>query len=131
MSFFEDHYLIRFRSFFIAVLGGYILGLCMVLYIGIEGFVYLWALPIQQHPHNHIQHIAKLKTHRCRLYWSQTILISSFQEVDKPVQFAPRRAKTCLQGFRQSETQTSLLSYRDSQENRNFGRSKSRYDTFK
>ena len=25
----------------------------------------------------------------------------------------PRRGKTCLKGFRQSETQTSLLSYRD------------------
>ena len=27
--------------------------------------------------------------------------------------YGPRREKTCLQGFRQSEFQTSLLSYRD------------------
>ena len=27
--------------------------------------------------------------------------------------FGPRREKTCLWGFRQSEIQTSLLSYRD------------------
>ena len=27
--------------------------------------------------------------------------------------FGPRRDKTCLPGFQQSETQTSLLSYRD------------------
>ena len=35
----------------------------------------------------------------------------------------PRRKKTCLRGFRQSEIQTSLLSYRDYLENRNFDRS--------
>ena len=29
------------------------------------------------------------------------------------VSFGPRREKTCLRGFRQSEIQTSLLSYRD------------------
>ena len=29
----------------------------------------------------------------------------------------PRREKTCLRGFRQSEIQTSLLSYRDNLEN--------------
>ena len=27
--------------------------------------------------------------------------------------FGPRHGKTCLRGFRQSETQTSFLSYRD------------------
>ena len=36
----------------------------------------------------------------------------------------PRREKTCLQGFRQSEIQTSLLSYKDYLENLNFTRSK-------
>ena len=41
----------------------------------------------------------------------------------------PRREKTCLRGVRQSEFQTSLFSYRDKLENRNFDRSKSRYDT--
>ena len=38
--------------------------------------------------------------------------------------------KTCHRGFRQSEFQTSLLSYRDQLENLNFARSKFRYDTF-
>ena len=31
--------------------------------------------------------------------------------------YGPRREKTCLRGFRQSEIQTSLLSYRDELEN--------------
>ena len=38
----------------------------------------------------------------------------------------PRRDKTCLQGFRQSEAKTSFLSYR---ENGNFTCGKFRYDT--
>ena len=38
--------------------------------------------------------------------------------------------KTCLCGFRQSEIQTSLLSYSDKLENWSFARSKSRYYTF-
>ena len=38
----------------------------------------------------------------------------------------PRREKTCLWVFQQSEFQTSLLSYRDKLENWNFARSKSR-----
>ena len=42
----------------------------------------------------------------------------------------PRRDKTCLWGFRQSGIQTSLLSYRDLLENRNFACSKIWYDTF-
>ena len=45
-------------------------------------------------------------------------------------QYGPRRNKTCLWGFLQSETQTSLLSYRDLLENWNFACSKFRYDTF-
>ena len=48
-----------------------------------------------------------------------------------PMTYAPRREKTCLRGFRQSKTQTVLLSYRDLLENWNFAHSKSRYDTFK
>ena len=43
----------------------------------------------------------------------------------------PRREKTCLRGFRQSEIQTSLPSYRDALENRNFTRSKFTYETYK
>ena len=41
-----------------------------------------------------------------------------------------RREKNCLRGFRQSEFQTSLLSYRDYIENSNFTCSKITYDTF-
>ena len=42
----------------------------------------------------------------------------------------PRRDKTCPRGFRQSEFQTSLLSYRDKLENLNFTCSKCTYDSF-
>ena len=42
-----------------------------------------------------------------------------------------RREKTCLPGFRQREFQTSLLSYRDKLENRNFNCSKFTYNTTK
>ena len=39
------------------------------------------------------------------------------EQLDKPEgiyePFGPRREKTCLRGFQQSEIQTSLLSYRD------------------
>ena len=38
--------------------------------------------------------------------------------------FWPQHKKTCLRGFRPSHTQTSLLSYRDWLENRNFACSK-------
>ena len=38
--------------------------------------------------------------------------------------YLPQHDKTCLRGFRQSETQTSLLSYRDKLENWNFAGSK-------
>ena len=37
-----------------------------------------------------------------------------------PMSIGPRRNKTCLRGFRQSDIQTSLLSCRDQLENRNF-----------
>ena len=43
--------------------------------------------------------------------------------------FGPRREKTCIWGFRQSEFQNSLLSYRDALENRKFTRSKFTYGT--
>ena len=42
----------------------------------------------------------------------------------------PRREKTCLRGFRQSELQTSLLSYTVYLENYNFTCSKFTYDSF-
>ena len=41
-----------------------------------------------------------------------------------------RHNKTCFRGFRQSETQTSLLSYRNLLENWNFACYKFRYDIF-
>ena len=44
--------------------------------------------------------------------------------------YGQQRDKTCLQGFRQSETQTSLHSYRDQLKNLNFACIKLRYDTF-
>ena len=48
----------------------------------------------------------------------------------RSILFGPWREKTCLQGFRQSETQTSLFSYWDQLENWNFTCSKLRYGTF-
>ena len=48
----------------------------------------------------------------------------------KLITFGPLRKKTCLRGFRQSESQTSPLSYRDYLENWNFTRSKFTYKTF-
>ena len=44
--------------------------------------------------------------------------------------FGPRRDKTCLRGFQQSKTQTSLLSYIDKLEIWNFACCKLDYDTF-
>ena len=44
--------------------------------------------------------------------------------------FGPRREKTCLRGFRHSEIQASLPSYRDALENRNFTRGKFTYETY-
>ena len=44
--------------------------------------------------------------------------------------YGPCREKPCLRGFRQSEIQTSLLSYRDYLENWNFTCSKFTYETF-
>ena len=46
------------------------------------------------------------------------------------VPYGPRREKTCLRGFRQSEILTSLLSYRYYLENLNFIRSRFTYETF-
>ena len=42
-------------------------------------------------------------------------IIVCFRRKDSEIAsvFGPRRDKTCLRGFRQSEIQTSLLSYRD------------------
>ena len=42
----------------------------------------------------------------------------------------PRREKTCLRGFRHSEIQTSLPSYRDALENRNVTLGKFTYETY-
>ena len=44
--------------------------------------------------------------------------------------YGPCHEKTCLRGFRWSDIQTQLLSYRDKLENHNFTRSKSRYNAF-
>ena len=53
-----------------------------------------------------------------------------FPSLIKPIQNGPRREKTCLRGFRHSEIQTSLPSYRDALENRNFTRGKFTYETY-
>ena len=50
--------------------------------------------------------------------------------IEKRLYFGPCREKTCLRGFRQSEIQTSLLSYRDNLENYNFTSSKLTYEIF-
>ena len=46
------------------------------------------------------------------------------------ITYGPRREKTCLQGFRKREFQTSLLSYTDWLENWNFTCSKFAYATY-
>ena len=46
------------------------------------------------------------------------------------ISFGPRCGKTCLRGFRQRETKTSLLSYRDKLENWNLACSKLRNGSF-
>ena len=55
----------------------------------------------------------------------------NFSSIRSMPLFGPRLDKTCLRGFRQSEIQTSLLTYRDYLENCNFACSKLRYDTFR
>ena len=39
--------------------------------------------------------------------------LTTILQVNKPLIYEPRREKTCLRSFRQSEFQTSLFSYRD------------------
>ena len=46
-------------------------------------------------------------------YLAYLPLPPSFLPHPLPETYGPRHEKTCLQGFRQSEVQTSLLSYRD------------------
>ena len=50
--------------------------------------------------------------------------------IEMQIIYGPRRDKTCLRGFQQSEAQTSLLSYRDKLEIRNFACCKLNCDTF-
>ena len=46
-------------------------------------------------------------------YLIPVLVNDNFDKVSDPFLCGPRREKTCLRGFRQSEIQTSLLSYRD------------------
>ena len=62
------------------------------------------------------------------MFWGDAM--HSYVTDKEALLYAPRCDKTCLQGFWQSEFQTSLLSYRDYLENWNFTCSKFTYDIF-
>ena len=92
--------------------------------------------------HYSIKHYRRRRRHlgwiAWRTYYCQ-ILLLSWRALGTPfchalvshvLSYGPRREKTCLRGFRQSEFQTSLLSYRDKPENYNFTCSKYTYNTF-
>ena len=58
----------------------------------------------------------KIKREACpfiAFFFAQNLINSIIQEHQKGILFGPSREKTCLRGLRQSEIQTSLLSYRD------------------
>ena len=66
----------------------------------------------------------------CHSSWCHR-LICACGILDPNRLYGPRRDKTCLRGFRKSETQTSLINYRDWLQNIFFACSKFKYDTFK
>ena len=77
--------------------------------------------------------VNSIKSVRLTIYAIFSVLLLRFPGLSQRLTVrknGPRRDKTCLQGFRQSETKTGLLSYRDYIENRNFACSKLRYVTF-
>ena len=69
----------------------------------------------------------------CRYLFGQSLTVTvSRRTLVRPSRtaYGPRRDKCCPRGFRQIETQTSLLSYRDQLEDQSFACRKFRYDTF-
>ena len=53
-----------------------------------------------------------LQAHKNGWYLSDALRDATTHILER-FQYGPRRDKTCLRGFRQSKTQTSLLSYSD------------------
>ena len=74
------------------------------------------------------------RARRLHLCYIQNLATSELQKLstldDNPLLNGPRREKTCLRGFRQSEFQTSPLSYSDQLEKWNFTCSKLTYASF-
>ena len=56
--------------------------------------------------------VFEVEEDHCGLSATATLTLSVANSVSLP-SYGPRREKTCLRGFRQSEFQSSLLSYRD------------------
>ena len=83
-------------------------------YISVWAFIYSHTFCMQAAEALCCSLIDKHKNFMCRPIWCE----------------GPWRNKTCHWGFRQSQTQTSLLSYRDQLEIFNFTCSKFRYATF-
>ena len=61
-----------------------------------------------------VEHLLPVEEHVYIMMCVQTAIRDTIQmDLIVEVLYGPRREKTCLRGFRQSEFQTSLLSYRD------------------
>ena len=65
-----------------------------------------------------------------KYYNSQSNQLFRYDTLQSEAAIGPRREKTCLRGFRQSEYLTSLLGYSEMLENGKFACSSFRYDTF-
>ena len=78
--------------------------------------------------------VRELYTLRCdhdvEYCYSQSNQLFRYDTLKSEAAIGPRREKTCLRGFRQSEFLTSLLGYSEMLENGKFACSSFRYDTF-
>ena len=72
--------------------------------------------------------VSEMHNNRITLFFKETCNLRCILYCSKS--YGPRRDKTCLRSFRQSEIQTSHLGYRDLLVNWKFAPSKSRYGTF-